>query len=240
METRTRKLTTPWIGDTLCTSNIIFRNKEEYDEVDNGCLDNCSSNNYIYVDFKISGNSVVPNFYPVDIEGKRLTAEDELTEYSLALNFVETYDERGRLITPETIEDKLRFTYHGELSHSQIQGILWSILLYNHIMVKLSRGRAVVSIVEDWDEIKTIGLMGPGYGCTTKFMEKICSLSVQLKKHAIYHDIFGPVYRNSRMTNGYCYGIKKTINKNWIKESPLFGHISGIYKILKKDYFIRL
>ena len=106
-------------------------------------------------------------------------------------------------------------------------------------MVKLNNQRPMVSIINDWEEIKSIGLMGPGYGLITRLLERVC-VSPQLKKHAIYHDIFGAVYRNCGLTNGYCYGLQKPINKNWIKKSPLLGHISGIYKILKGDYLINL
>ena len=80
-----------------------------------------------------------------------------------------------------------------------------------------------------------IGLIGPGNGCLTYFLEIIFNQSDILHSHSILHDAFGRFYNHHQLDRGYTYVIPKNRTPKCIKRSPLCGQISGlIYCVSKK------
>ena len=80
-----------------------------------------------------------------------------------------------------------------------------------------------------------IGLIGPGNGYLTQFLERIFNQSDILHSHSILHDAFGRFYAHHQLDRGYTYVIHKNRTPKFIKRSPLCGQISGlIYCVHKK------
>ena len=80
-----------------------------------------------------------------------------------------------------------------------------------------------------------IGLIGPGNGCLTWFLEKMFGGSDILHSHSIIHDAFGRFYSHHSLDRGYTYVIPKNRTPKWMKRSPLCGQISGlIYCVSRK------
>ena len=80
-----------------------------------------------------------------------------------------------------------------------------------------------------------IGLIGPGNGCLTHFLERIFNKSEILHSHSILHDAFGRFHDHYLKDRGYTYVIPKNKTPKWMKRSPLCGQISGlIYCVSKK------
>ena len=77
-----------------------------------------------------------------------------------------------------------------------------------------------IMIQNDYD----IGLIGPGHSCLTSVCEKICPNRV-CHLHSILHDVYGRIYLNYNVGRGYVYMFNAP---NWMKNSPFFGHISGL------------
>ena len=131
-------------------------------------------------------------------------------------------------VAMHALKTKVYEEYYGELSEEKMRRIVKSICLYSKI-VGLIGGD--VDLDFDWEEIKTLGLIGPGNGCCTSILERFFSNVTTCKKHAILHDIFGAIYRNYQRGNGYCYGFASNINANYLKKSPLLMHLSGLFKV---------
>ena len=70
-----------------------------------------------------------------------------------------------------------------------------------------------------------IGLIGPGHGCLTSFCEKICPNRI-CHLHSILHDTYGRIYTKYNKGLGYVYMFKAPFN--WMRRSPVFGHITGL------------
>ena len=80
-----------------------------------------------------------------------------------------------------------------------------------------------------------IGLIGPGNGCLTWFLEKMFGGSDILHSHSIIHDAFGRFYAHHSLDRGYTYVIPKNRTPKWMKRSPLCGQITGlIYCVSRK------
>ena len=80
-----------------------------------------------------------------------------------------------------------------------------------------------------------IGLIGPGNGCLTHFLERIFNQSDILRSHSILHDAFGRFYANHSLDRGYTYVIPENRTPKCVKRSPLCGQISGlIYCVFRK------
>ena len=80
-----------------------------------------------------------------------------------------------------------------------------------------------------------IGLIGPGNGCLTWFLERIFNQSHILHSHSILHDAFGRFYAHHSSDRGYTYVIPKNRKPKCVKRSPFCGQISGlIYCVSKK------
>ena len=79
------------------------------------------------------------------------------------------------------------------------------------------------------EEIKGLGLIGPGVGWLTTVLEWLLGWSMTFKRHAIFHDSFGLYYKKYKRTNGYCYGVSNNNIFSWLKSSCFFGHITGLW-----------
>ena len=73
-----------------------------------------------------------------------------------------------------------------------------------------------------------IGLIGPGNGCLTWFLERIFNQSDILHSHSILHDAFGRFYDHYSLGRGYTYVVPDNRTPKWVKRSPLCGQISGL------------
>ena len=80
-----------------------------------------------------------------------------------------------------------------------------------------------------------IGLIGPGNGCLTRFLERMFGGSDILHSHSILHDAFGRFYAHHSLDRGYTYVIPKNRTPKCIKRSPLCGQISGLIYCLVKQ-----
>ena len=112
--------------------------------------------------------------------------------------------------------------------------ILKSALVYQYLY--LNNFDILISI-DDILELNNneIGLIGPGNGCLTQFLERIFNQSDILHSHSILHDAFGRFYAHHQLDRGYTYVIHKNRTPKFIKRSPLCGQISGlIYCVHKK------
>ena len=83
-----------------------------------------------------------------------------------------------------------------------------------------------------------IGLIGPGNGCLTHFLERIFNWSDILHSHSILHDAFGRFYSHHQLDRGYTYVIHKNKTPKCVKRSPLCGQISGLIYCLSKKIII--
>ena len=107
--------------------------------------------------------------------------------------------------------------------------LVYQYLYLNHYDTMLS----IDNILELNDN--EIGLIGPGNGCLTQFLERILGQSGVLHSHSILHDAFGRFYDHYLLDRGYTYVIPENRTPKWVKRSPLCGQISGlIYCVSKK------
>ena len=83
-----------------------------------------------------------------------------------------------------------------------------------------------------------IGLIGPGNGCLTWFLEKMFGGSDILHSHSILHDAFGRFYAHHSLDRGYTYVIPENKTPRWVKKSPLCGQVSGLIYCLRKRIII--
>ena len=80
-----------------------------------------------------------------------------------------------------------------------------------------------------------IGLIGPGDGLITLFLERTFGWSKILTSHSILHDAFGRFFDHYSLGRGYTYAISEKYTTRVVKRSPLCGQISGlIYCIFKR------
>ena len=105
--------------------------------------------------------------------------------------------------------------------------ILKSALVYQYIYFK--NCKAYMTIDEVLEENNgEIGLIGPGNGRITRFLERIFKRSNILHSHSILHDAFGRFYSRYSSDRGYTYAIPSILTPTFIKRSPLCGQISGL------------
>lgn len=112
--------------------------------------------------------------------------------------------------------------------------ILKSALVYQYLYQK----HFLLSISID-DILKLnnneIGLIGPGNGCLTWFLERILGRFGVLHSHSIMHDAFGRFYAHYSLDRGYTYVISANRTPKFVKRSPLCGQITGlVYCVCKK------
>ena len=112
--------------------------------------------------------------------------------------------------------------------HSSVNDvILKSALVYQYL--HLNHFDELISIDEVLElNDNEIGLIGPGNGCFTHFLERIFQGSSKLHTHSILHDAFGRFYSRYSSDRGYTYAIPSILTPTFIKRSPLCGQISGL------------
>ena len=112
--------------------------------------------------------------------------------------------------------------------------ILKSALVYQYLHIINHEEYISIDDVLELNK-NEIGLIGPGNGCLTWFLEKILNQSDIIQSHSILHDAFGRFYAHHSLDRGYTYIIPENRTPKCIKNSPLCGQISGlIYCAFKK------
>lgn len=81
----------------------------------------------------------------------------------------------------------------------------------------------------DFNDFKKFGLIGPGDSCLTSILERLFGKFPSMRLHAILHDAYGAFYRSTGKSNGYFYRSRKKNLAHFVKNSPLIGHITGIF-----------
>ena len=129
----------------------------------------------------------------------------------------------------EEVIEYVKYSFKGtKQQHNNVNDvILKSALVYQYL--HLIHFDTLISI----DEIlelnnNEIGLIGPGNGCLTWFLERIFHQSDILHSHSILHDAFGRFYTHHSLNRGYTYVTPNNITPNCIKRFPLCGQISGL------------
>ena len=112
--------------------------------------------------------------------------------------------------------------------------ILKSALVYQYLHLKNFN---TIIPIDDILELNNneIGLIGPGNGCLTRFLDRMFGGSDILHSHSILHDAFGRFYAHHSLDRGYAYVIPKNRTPKCIKRSPLCGQISGLIYCLVKQ-----
>ena len=111
--------------------------------------------------------------------------------------------------------------------------ILKSALVYQYLYLRNFKTCISIDRVLELNN-NEIGLIGPGNGCLTQFLERIFNWSDILHSHSILHDAFGRFYDHHQLDRGYTYVIHKNRTPKFIKRSPLCGQISGLIYCLSK------
>ena len=128
----------------------------------------------------------------------------------------------------ETIEYVSCFFEETKMQNIDVNDvILKSALVYQYLHLKNFQ-----KCISTDDILKLnnneIGLIGPGNGCLTHFLERIFNKSEILHSHSILHDAFGRFHDHYLKDRGYTYVIPENRTPKWIKRSPLCGQISGL------------
>ena len=115
--------------------------------------------------------------------------------------------------------------------------ILKSALVYQYLY--LNHYDTILSI-DDVLELNNneIGLIGPGNGCLTWFLERMLGQFGVLHSHSILHDAYGRFYTHHQSDRGYTYTIPKNLTPKCVKRSPLCGQISGLIYCLSRKIII--
>ena len=139
------------------------------------------------------------------------------------------------------IEDAIKYVkfFFDETKQQFIQiddVILKSALVYQYLYHK--HFNVKISISNILHTHRDIGLIGPGNGCLTHFLETIFSPLHIMHSHSILHDAFGRFYNRYSLDRGYTYVIPKKVTPRWIKRSPLCGQISGLIYCISKRIIV--
>ena len=135
----------------------------------------------------------------------------------------------------ETIGYVNRFFEETKRKHNSVNDvILKSALVYQYLYLCNFDTMILINDILELNN-NEIGLIGPGNGCLTWFLEKMFGGSDILHSHSIIHDAFGRFYAHHSLDRGYTYVIPKNRTPKWMKRSPLCGQISGlIYCVSRK------
>ena len=135
----------------------------------------------------------------------------------------------------ETIGYVNRFFEETKRKHNSVNDvILKSALVYQYLYLCNFDTMIPINDILELNN-NEIGLIGPGNGCLTQFLERMFGGSDILHSHSILHDAFGRFYAHHSLDRGYTYVIPKNRTPKWIKRSPLCGQISGlIYCVSRK------
>ena len=91
----------------------------------------------------------------------------------------------------ETIEHINRFFEETKQQHNNVNDvILKSALVYQHLYLRNFNTNISIDDVLELNN-NEIGLIGPGYGCLTRLLERIFGHFDMLHSHNILHDAFG-------------------------------------------------
>ena len=102
--------------------------------------------------------------------------------------------------------------------------ILKSALAYQYLYQKnFNQLISVETVLEENNG--EIGLIGPGNSSCTCILEKLFGRISCCHTHSILHDAYGRFYLKYKQDKGYCYAMKNA--PEWMKRSPLFGHVTG-------------
>ena len=107
--------------------------------------------------------------------------------------------------------------------------ILKSVLVYQYLYLQHFNEIITIDRVLKLNNGE-IGLIGPGNGCTTHFLERVLGWSHICHEHSIIHDAFGRFYLRYGKGRGYTYLYENA--PKWMKRSPLAGQVCGL------DYWI--
>ena len=128
----------------------------------------------------------------------------------------------------ETIGYVNRFFEETKQQHNNVNDvILKSALVYQYLYLCNFDTMILINDILELNN-NEIGLIGPGNGCLTWFLEKMFGGSDILHSHSIIHDAFGRFYAHHSLDRGYTYVIPKNKTPKWMKRSPLCGQISGL------------
>ena len=135
----------------------------------------------------------------------------------------------------ETIEYVNCFFEETKRKHNSVNDvILKSALVYQYLYLCNFDTMILINDILELNN-NEIGLIGPGNGCLTWFLEKMLGGSDILHSHSIIHDAFGRFYAHHSLDRGYAYVIPKNRTPKWMKRSPLCGQITGlIYCVSRK------
>ena len=138
----------------------------------------------------------------------------------------------------ETIKYVNCFFEETKMQHIDVNDvILKSALVYQYLHLK--NFQKCISI-DDIFKLNNneIGLIGPGNGCITHFLEKILGGSAVLHSHSILHDAYGRFYAHNSLDRGYTYTIPDNLTPECVKASPLCGQISGLIYCVFKNIIV--
>ena len=134
----------------------------------------------------------------------------------------------------ETIKYVNCFFEEIKQQHNSVNDvILKSALVYQYLYLRNFKTCISIDRVLKLND-NEIGLIGPGNGCLTHFLERIFNQLDILHSHSILHDAFGRFYDHHQLDRGYTYVIPKNRTLKCIKRSPLCGQISGLIYCLSK------
>ena len=84
--------------------------------------------------------------------------------------------------------------------------ILKSALAYQYLHYFYFERKITINKILELND-NELGLLGPGNGCLTWFLEKTFGWSNILTSHSILHDAFGRFYDHHELGRGYTYCI---------------------------------
>ena len=138
----------------------------------------------------------------------------------------------------EAIEYVNCFFEETKKQHNSVNDvILKSALVYQYLHLKnFASSKSIDEVLELNNN--EIGLIGPGNGCLTHFLERIFKRFNKLHSHSILHDAFGRFYTHHSLDRGYTYIIPENLTPNWMKKSPLCSQISGLIFCISRRIII--
>ena len=161
-----------------------------------------------------------------------LSAGDRINFISKSTNSSVTHS----LISLLIVIDINNFFNKTKQEHNQINDvILKSALVYQYLYHKhFGIYISIEHILEKNDG--EIGLIGPGNGCITMFLEKLFGWSDIIHSHSIIHDAFGRFYNHYGLDRGYLYMLSTKFTPKCLKGNPLCGQVIGITFCIQKNY----
>ena len=116
--------------------------------------------------------------------------------------------------------------YHETKEKIQLSIILKSALVYQYLYHKHT-GKAILinGILED-ENNECLGLLDPGLGWFTNFLEKSLCWNEFMQSHGIIHDGYGRFYNKFSLDCGYSYAFPELLT---IKKMKKKIHYVGSY-----------